>query len=51
MGDVPESDRPATSPADEPPPFLGRWSRLYALVLVLLAVEIALFWAFTQAFH
>jgi hypothetical protein len=30
---------------DEPPPVLGRWSRLYALiVLELLAVILALLW-------
>jgi len=44
-----ETDRDR-SPADEPPPILGRWSRLYTLVLVALAVEIALFWVFTRAF-
>ena len=36
--------------ADEPPPFLGRWSRLYALVAGALALEILLFWWFTRAF-
>jgi hypothetical protein len=35
---------------DEPPPLLGRWSRLYALVLIALAIEIAVFWALTRAF-
>jgi hypothetical protein len=31
--------------ADEPPPILGRWSRLYALVVLeLLAIIAALFW-------
>jgi hypothetical protein len=37
--------------AQEPPPVLGRWSRLYALVLIALAVEIAVFWALTKAFR
>ena len=36
---------------DEPPPILGAWWRLYAVVLIALAIEIALFWAFTQAFR
>jgi hypothetical protein len=36
---------------DEPPPVLGRWSRLYALVLIALAIEIAMFWLFTRAFR
>lgn len=27
---------------DEPPPFLGRWSRVYAVVLLVLALDIAL---------
>jgi hypothetical protein len=29
-------------PGDEPPPLLGRWSRLYALVIAELAGMIAL---------
>jgi hypothetical protein len=37
--------------AAEPPPILGRWSRLHALVLIALVVEIALFWIFTRAFR
>jgi hypothetical protein len=36
---------------DEPPPLLGTWRRLYLVVLAALAVEIALFWAFTRAFR
>ena len=35
---------------DEPPRFFGSWRRLYALVLIALAAEIALFWVFTRAF-
>jgi hypothetical protein len=34
----------------EPPPILGRWSRLYALVLLELALCIALFRLFGRAF-
>jgi len=29
---------------DQPPPLLGRWSRIYLLVAGLLALETALFW-------
>ncbi len=36
--------------AEEPPPVLGSWRRLYALVLAWLAVLIALLWALTKAF-
>lgn len=34
---------------DEPPPLLGSWPRLYAAVLVYLAVLIALFYWFGRA--
>jgi hypothetical protein len=37
-------------PADEPPPFLGSWPRVYAAVLVYLALLISIFYAFTRAF-
>ena len=37
--------------AQEPPPILGRWSRLYAVVLIALLAEIAIFWALTKAFR
>jgi hypothetical protein len=30
--------------ADEPPPFWGRWDRIYLLIAGLLAVETAAFW-------
>jgi hypothetical protein len=36
---------------DEPPPFLGTWQRLYAAVLIYLAVLIAAFYAFTRAWQ
>jgi hypothetical protein len=36
---------------DEPPPFLGTWSRVYAAVLVYLVVVIAVFHAFTRAYN
>jgi hypothetical protein len=40
-----EPDRGAP---EAPPPFLGRWANVYALVLVELAVLIALFYAATR---
>jgi hypothetical protein len=36
---------------DDPPPFLGRWPRLYAAVIAYLAGLIALFYLFTRAFN
>lgn len=33
------------------PPLVSSWGRLYALVLVNLAVLIAIFYAFTKAFE
>jgi hypothetical protein len=36
---------------DEPPPFLGTWPRVYAGVLVYLAVLIGIFYWFTVAFR
>jgi hypothetical protein len=35
---------------DEPPPFLGKWSRVYAAVLIYVAALITLFYFFTKAF-
>jgi hypothetical protein len=35
---------------DEPPPFLGSWKRVYAAVLVYLALLIGAFYLFTRAF-
>ena len=35
---------------DEPPPFLGAWRRVYAAVLVYLALLIVFCYAFTRAF-
>lgn len=40
-----------TEVADEPPPFLGRWSRVYAAVLSFVAALIVLFYFFTRAFR
>lgn len=36
---------------DEPPPFLGTWPRVYAAVLVYLAVIILVFYVFTLIFN
>jgi hypothetical protein len=36
---------------DEPPPFLGRWERVYAVVLVELALLILAFYLFTVYFQ
>jgi hypothetical protein len=33
---------------DQPPPFWGRWSRLYWLVGGLLAVDMLVFWLLTR---
>ena len=35
---------------DEPPPILGAWPRVYAVVLVYLAAVIAIFYWFTRHF-
>jgi hypothetical protein len=35
---------------DEPPPFLGTWSRVYTGILIYLAALIALFYGFTRFF-
>ncbi len=37
-------------PAEEPPPFLGSWRRVYAAILLYLATVIFLFYLFTKAF-
>lgn len=36
---------------EPPPPVLGRWSRIYALVLIELALCIGLFYVFERAFR
>jgi hypothetical protein len=33
---------------DQPPPFWGRWERIYLLVAGLLAVETLVFWWLTR---
>jgi hypothetical protein len=44
------SDQKRRAVSDEPPPFLGKWSRVYAAVLLYLAALILLFYLFTKAF-
>lgn len=36
---------------EEPPPFLGSWRRLYAAVLLFLALQVLAYWALTRAFR
>jgi len=36
--------------ADEPPPFLGSWRRVYTAVLLYLAILIAGFYVFTRVY-
>lgn len=35
---------------DDPPPVMGTWNRLYALVLTVLAVQIVVYWMITAAY-
>lgn len=37
--------------ADPPPPIGRTWGRLYAAVLIVLAVLVVIFYAFTKAFE
>ena len=37
--------------ADDPPPFLGTWKRVYVAVLVYLVVIIAVFYLFARAYR
>jgi hypothetical protein len=41
------TDKTATTEADDPPPFLGRWRNVYLVVAAELAVIVALFAALT----
>jgi hypothetical protein len=36
---------------EEPPPVLGSWRNIYALVLGTLAVLVFVFWAITRAYQ
>ena len=37
--------------ADEPPPFLGTWRRVYIAILIYLAAIIGVFYLFTRAYR
>ena len=37
--------------ADEAPPLLGSWKRVYIAILIYLACLIAIFYVFTQAYR
>jgi len=39
-----------TGAAEEAPPFGGSWRALYAALLLILALEVVLFYLFTRAF-
>ena len=43
--------RDGRPPAEEPPPFLGTWPRVYAAVIGWLATLILLFYVFARAFN
>jgi hypothetical protein len=47
----PVDERSEDSITDEPPPVLGTWPRVYAFVVVYLAVLISLFYLFTKLFE
>jgi hypothetical protein len=40
-----------TTSHNDGPPILGSWPRVYAAVLLHLAILIGLFWLFTEAFE
>jgi hypothetical protein len=42
---------PVPPDADEPPPFLGTWRRVYTAILIYLGVLIAAFYLFTRAYR
>jgi hypothetical protein len=42
---------PHRTVADEPPPFLGTWKRVYTFVVLYLAGVIGLFYWFTKSFQ
>ncbi len=47
---APDDSTPTPAP-DDPPPLLGAWRNLYALVLGNLALLIVIFWALTRSFN
>ncbi len=50
MTDLPQLEN-RDPQADEPPPFLGTWPRLYAAVIGWLAALILLFYIFARSFN
>ena len=47
----PAGSAPSARPElDDAPPLLGSWRNIYLLVLGILALLIALFWAITRAY-
>ncbi len=48
MNDAPE--KPDDEIIDDPPPFLGTWGRVYAAVIIYLAVLITCFYIFKIVF-
>ena len=50
MARPPNAARSAAE-SEDAPPFFGSWRRIYIGVLVYLAVIIAVFYAFTQAYR
>jgi len=44
-------NEPQRNIADEPPPFLGTWKRVYTVVVIYLACVITLFYLFTKSFE
>jgi hypothetical protein len=42
---------PNAPDADEPPPFLGTWRRVYAAILIYLGLIIAGAYLFTRAYR
>jgi hypothetical protein len=48
--ETPPPEMPPPEMPDGPPPFLGTWPRVYAVVACYVAAVIFLFWLFTQAY-
>ena len=46
----PSASAPAPAPAEGPPPILGSWGRMYALVLGALCVVVAILAWLTQVY-
>ena len=40
-----------TGDRDDRPPFGGRWSNLYLLVIGFLALQVVVYWLFTRAWR